>query len=172
MHNWRRCGGTRDSSEESSVLVAVGHHPKTGEGHQDSACCSQVPCSSPAQPPAVFTASIGAGTEHQSLAAWAAFFFWSVLPSAAVCSSHSLTLKCSLKGKRRGLCQRLSKSPALTTLCCSQLCAEGRGLLCDGGTSQHCAVLPPGWNRAVPTKHPSWLCPRAGSSKVQHSAHE
>lgn len=58
----------RRSIEESSVLVAVGHHPKTGEGHQDSVCCSQVLWFSPGQSPAIFTASIGAGTVSQSLA--------------------------------------------------------------------------------------------------------
>lgn len=49
------------------MLVAVGHHPKTGKGHQDSVCCSQVPCFSLAQSLAIITASIGAGTVSQSL---------------------------------------------------------------------------------------------------------
>lgn len=77
------------------MLVAVGHDPETGEVHQDSVGCSQVLCFSPLQSPASFSASIGAGTVSQSLADQAAFFFWSIPPSAAVYSSLPLTLKCS-----------------------------------------------------------------------------
>lgn len=48
------------------MLVAIGHHPKTGEGHQDVACCSLTPCFSPAQSAAIVTTSICAGTVSQS----------------------------------------------------------------------------------------------------------
>lgn len=77
------------------MLVAVGHDPETGEVHQDSVGCSQVPCFRPLQSPANSTVSIGAGTVSQSLADQAAFFFWSVPPSATVCSNLPLTLKCN-----------------------------------------------------------------------------
>lgn len=84
------------------MLEAVGHHPKIREGHQDNVCCSQVLCFSPAQSPAIIAASIGAGTVSQSLAEQAALFSWSILPSAAVCSSHFLTLN-AVKGVSGGL---------------------------------------------------------------------
>lgn len=61
--------------------------------------------------------------------------------------------------------------PVRSPACCNQLCAKARGLLCDGETFQHGANLPPRWNRAVLAKYPPWLCPRVGSSKMQHSAH-
>lgn len=77
------------------MLVAVGHDPETGEVHEDSVGCSQVPRFRPLQSLANSTVSIGAGTVSQSLADQAAFFFWSVPPSAAVCSNLPVTLKCN-----------------------------------------------------------------------------
>lgn len=52
----------------------------------------------------------------------------------------------------------------------SALC-RGKRSACDEETFQLCANLPRSWNRVVPAKHPPWLCPRVGSSKMQHSAH-
>lgn len=48
-----------------------------------------------AQSPDMFAASTEAGTVSQSPAEQSTFVFWSILPSVAVCSSHTLTLKSS-----------------------------------------------------------------------------
>lgn len=139
------------------MLIAIGNHPKTGEGHQERTCCSRVLYLSPACLWVLLPREPELSTE-------AAFLSWSALLFEAACSGHPPTLKCSSEGPLLGVCPVSSADHVL-------LCVEASGLLGHGETFWHGADLPRGWDRAIPAKHPPWLCPRVGGSKTQGSAH-